>query len=827
MTPKEYINSIYKEYENSGERSKRSLSGAINRLQKAFPKRGHFLMEFIQNADDCDSEYLKIVVSNKSVNVYNSGRPFSEKDVTSICEVGQSSKNPEDYIGYLGVGFKSVFLISNAPHVFSGDYKFKFDKNAYSDPKRVPWQVMPIWQEDIPPNTEIKWWKTSFYLPFSFSDEENISKIRNEIETESINGRLLLFLKKLRQIEICDECNSSRRVLKKSLLIESSEDHEIYELIEEKNKEESKSRWVLFKEPVEVPENVKIDEMTVEWERQDVKKREIVVAFRLNGEGELIEEKGAAHIGVFSFLPLKEEIQGLKFLIQGDFLTAPGRETLSRKALWNEWLCSAISNLIINKCIPIFLSDKRWKMNFTGILYSENIQDHFFDINLKQIINEFLSKNAVLIAEDGQHIRVDEAIRLCKEVREIIDEDVITKVLPAKKILHDNCNTEGINIEEGPKDIIGIIEDAKFYKIFEEKALLKDINWFKKYYRKLASIYAADNNIINRIKNEDFIITEDYKLFDINRVLLPTKDIPKDLEHNFKLVNKELIDDVGILNFLKAIGVQEVTDKLIRELMDEKQIPKIAQKWETYSDAEKIEKLRFLFDMWNKRKVNVKGLSFITLKTKDKKWLAPSQIKLGNEFNQVFNLDKVITFVREKMNNCSQETKKSISQKLYNDLNFNFLSPTLMDPQTPFWINFIDELGVNKPTDGEKKSIINKLSVIYALIYEDMKMRKPRELTETEKRGYDIESNEGEVILKIEVKGSENPAPNLWIPSHEFKILVDTLNKTNQSYWVYIIGDVFNIPKIYRLKGESIESEDTGINLEAYKWKKLAKAETI
>ncbi|RLI85759.1 MAG: hypothetical protein DRP01_05525 [Archaeoglobales archaeon] len=73
------------------------------------------------------------------------------------------------------------------------------------------------------------------------------------------------------------------------------------------------------------------------------------------------EQRGTAHIGVFSFLPLKEVLSGLNFLIQADFLTTPGRSELARECKWNEWLAKEIYNLIIKKCIPIFLKHDKWK----------------------------------------------------------------------------------------------------------------------------------------------------------------------------------------------------------------------------------------------------------------------------------------------------------------------------------------------------------------------------------------------------------------------------------------------------------------------------------
>ena len=110
LTPKEYIEDIKNRQINSDkEFILDSLTGAIDRLQKAFPRYGSFLMEFVQNADDAKSRSLKIEILQDTIKISNNGLVFSEDDVKSICKVGRSSKTPKDYIGYLGVGFKAVF----------------------------------------------------------------------------------------------------------------------------------------------------------------------------------------------------------------------------------------------------------------------------------------------------------------------------------------------------------------------------------------------------------------------------------------------------------------------------------------------------------------------------------------------------------------------------------------------------------------------------------------------------------------------------------------------------------------------------------------------
>lgn len=818
--PKEYIKSIYREYEKSGDLVSSSLAGAINRLEKAFPKRGHFLMEFIQNADDCGSNELKIVISEKAVQIYNSGKPFSDEDVKSICQVGQSSKTPEEYIGYLGVGFKSVFLISDDPHIFSGQFRFKFDKKVHKDPKRTPWQVMPIWQDTIPPNTEAGWWKTTFHLPFTQLNEANINKIRTEIQSESIDSKLLLFLKNLRQIEIEDKCNNTRRIIKKSLIIESTEDYEIYELIEEKNKEDTKSRWLLFRKQCEIPDYVKQDAMTIDWERQNVKKREIVIAFRLDQNNILIEERGTAHMGVFSFLPLKEEIEGLKFLVQGDFLTAPGRVTLSREALWNEWLCSEISKFIIERCIPSFLKDHLWKMNFTKILYSEYFQDNLFDTKLKKILTDYINENDVLISEDGSVVKIRDIIKIGQGIRNIVDKDFFDFIFKDKKVLHYSCDTGTIKIDEGPKDVLDILKNRDYSKVLEIKAEKKDLSWYKEFYKNIMNIMKEKQDTLEDIKNENFILTEDYKLCDINQALIPSKELPEEFEHNFKLVNRHLLEDTEFVNFLGEIDVKEVTDKLIKELMNEKQIPQIANSWQDYNDTEKIEKLTLIFDLWQKERIDIKTLSFLTLKTRSGNWKNPKDIKLGKEFNPLPNLEGVIDFIKEKIKSCSEALQEKITEKLEKDICFDFLSKDIvLDISNPKWSDFFKELGVNDLLD--KNAISNKLSVIYALIFEEEMGRAARELTETEKRGYDIESEGKDDIRKIEVKGSEDSSGNLFLSPNEVVALYDEKNTKN--YHVYFITNVYNTPHLWDIAGKDIiESGVAGITLSSGKWRKLA-----
>jgi hypothetical protein len=114
-----------------------SLNGAIDQIEKAFPRLFNFIFELMQNAEDVGATKLRIELSGNTLRILNNGlllnngRSSNESDVEAVCKVGRSNKTQGDYIGYLGVWFKSVFLLSDTPSVESGGYRSKFDKKHW------------------------------------------------------------------------------------------------------------------------------------------------------------------------------------------------------------------------------------------------------------------------------------------------------------------------------------------------------------------------------------------------------------------------------------------------------------------------------------------------------------------------------------------------------------------------------------------------------------------------------------------------------------------------------------------------------------------------
>lgn len=142
------IDEISNNYLHTNEQTLSALSGSLKLVKKMFPRYSSFIMEFIQNADDVGSSIISISLDEEKVVIKNDGRTFNEKDIRSLCSIGESTKSIEDYIGYLGIGFKSIYLISNSVEIRSNRYSFAFKKDRWDNTEKLPWQILPFWIED-------------------------------------------------------------------------------------------------------------------------------------------------------------------------------------------------------------------------------------------------------------------------------------------------------------------------------------------------------------------------------------------------------------------------------------------------------------------------------------------------------------------------------------------------------------------------------------------------------------------------------------------------------------------------------------------------------
>lgn len=290
------------------------------------------IIELLQNADDAGSNKFKILLQGSTLYIANNGRDFNKDDLVSICRSGASTKQDRDqYIGYRGIGFKSVVNFSKTIHVLSHDLCFTFskeqtvkllqDKNMIGDVPLI--RVPHVFEETDRFQSTVDTLKIEGFSVIFIFENIQMDVITSEIKAFSPN--LLLFLKNVDTVTI-DIDNEplhyqALRTVNKNIL---------NVLLKEKS---TSTSWNVIK--------------------SDKHNSPEAIALPLNEQENLASTSDDDFL-VYSFLPTKVKT-GFKFLINGSFNTDPSRT----QVIIDEQTMLAIKNLVqlINSHVKIAIED--------------------------------------------------------------------------------------------------------------------------------------------------------------------------------------------------------------------------------------------------------------------------------------------------------------------------------------------------------------------------------------------------------------------------------------------------------------------------------------
>ncbi|RKZ31604.1 hypothetical protein DRQ33_06940, partial [bacterium] len=88
----------------------------------------HFIYEILQNAEDEGAKEVRFELFEDKLDVYHNGKDFNLEDIDGVTGIGISKKKDDlTSIGKFGVGFKSVFAVTETPYIFSGEYNIKIE----------------------------------------------------------------------------------------------------------------------------------------------------------------------------------------------------------------------------------------------------------------------------------------------------------------------------------------------------------------------------------------------------------------------------------------------------------------------------------------------------------------------------------------------------------------------------------------------------------------------------------------------------------------------------------------------------------------------------
>ncbi|XP_068664998.1 uncharacterized protein [Aristolochia californica] len=321
----------------------------------------------VENAED--NEYppgvqpsLEFVITSQDITatgvsatllIFNNEKGFFEKNIDSICSVGKSTKKgkrQQGYIGEKGIGFKSVFLITSRPFIFSNGYQIGFNEDPLSD-YDVPGYIVPEWVEEKPTLSDIKHIygadkilpTTTVILPLK---SEKVARVKQQLS--NIHPEVLLFLSKIRQLSVREHtedpgCNTQRAISmtsetnyeeRKSINAVSSTLH----LSAKENSDGEKEECVYYMWRQKFP--VKLENQVVR--RNEIEEWVITLAFPYGDR----MKRGMRSPGVYAYLPT-EMVTNFPFIIQADFVLASSRETILLDDKWNKGILTCVPNAFV------------------------------------------------------------------------------------------------------------------------------------------------------------------------------------------------------------------------------------------------------------------------------------------------------------------------------------------------------------------------------------------------------------------------------------------------------------------------------------------------
>jgi hypothetical protein len=370
-----------------------------------YDDRTHFIFELLQNAEDAlgrrgdwhGSRNVAFTLNPTRLMLSHFGKPFDEADVRSVCDIAESTKN-ESSIGRFGLGFKSVYTVTDLPEIHSGDEDFAIEDYVF--PKR---SERPSRATD----------ETQIILPLKPGDASAARDITRGFR--HLGPGALLFLRHIDEINWSVENGASGFYLRTSPETLGLNVQRITVIGKEDDRPEVDQNWLVFHRDVLSAERQKVGRAEVafslvavkdapkRWAVQPLAKSPLVVFFPT-----VIE----SHLG---------------FLVQGPYRTTPSRDNIPPEEPWNQYLVKETSSLLVEatrwmrdngilgvsalRCLPLdrekFTAGSRFAPMFEAVWQAFQVEE-------------------LLPTSDGRHVTAQQAkLARTQELRELLSPEQV------------------------------------------------------------------------------------------------------------------------------------------------------------------------------------------------------------------------------------------------------------------------------------------------------------------------------------------------------------------------------------------------------------------
>lgn len=507
-----------------------------------YEKPTHFVYELLQNADDALATKACFELKDDCLIFrHNGSKDFTIKDIISITGVGNSTKKNTQSVGKFGVGFKSVFSITNTPYVYNRTYNF------YIEHLIIPHEIDSI---------DLGEYTTVFRLPFNtdrYEPSDIVCRIRDELN--GLDCATIMFLKNLSSLRIMD--NDS--VIDIELVREKME---YYELIHDLG---SGEQFYLFKD-------------------SDTK---VSIAYAVK------EDKIVAldSLYLYSFLPTRIRSE-LPFYVDAPFDLATTRESIEFNSETNRSILKDIS-LLFEHTLEILknegLIDQVFLSEVLPIQKDSGARSVIYN-HLRESVKRILVEQKLLRTVNGDYCTVQDGVlysshrmvELSKNMANWFDINTESKIrtflkneLNAKEMLGENF------VEQIANGIIQSKNNDWLYK-FYSFCVEYFGRWRSDFIKQLPIIKTRTGEFRSAyIGSEEQVFKPSNGLNDAQIVnpLFFSKSIDQDLQ-------------LKLSNFLQYLDIKERSPRQTIKMT-------ILAKWDTSSRDERVRLFKQIWNIYN------------------------------------------------------------------------------------------------------------------------------------------------------------------------------------------------------------------------------------
>lgn len=529
MNLEEIVENLYQDSARTTPRGLALIAEAERYLQQAY--EGRYFFELVQNVRDANKELeqdgdIRILLESGVLSISNTGAEFSQAGIEGITSIGKSTKQSQDYIGFKGIGFKSIREITDAPKIVTRYGTVVFDRKLTQTRlgeelpiDEIPLFFFPHYQPETLTSQELA---SGIITRIDLPLKERISEERVFSDFSLIQATQLILLDNIRVLEF--------RSGDRHVSFEIRKDARKHRVEVRKNDGEA-HRFKVYSpaNQIEIPTTI-ID--SLEGKEKDIFSKsprvDATVVVEMNEHGQIAP---IADAQLYLFYPLSFS-SGFRFLVHSYFIVNPERTSLRMPSVFNSFLLKAIGSYIGTELLQTLRSAR---MNTTRILCFKRNPDSKLKELYDSTVASLKTEKFIYDPQEKRYYSIDEVI-----IADGFDRNLFPDgQLKGRHLIYlDDSEIRDWLQEEFD------IEYLSFERIRDEieaecarQAKKKSIGFFQNLYT-----YVSKHDGLNLI-GKKVLLTDDWKLVSNEEDVFygggrRSIQLPKSLQHHIHFINK-------------------------------------------------------------------------------------------------------------------------------------------------------------------------------------------------------------------------------------------------------------------------------------------------